>query len=275
MATATMSSLETARVGAAVKEIGAPRSAAACLQRVSVRFKRPGGGITTALDDVSLEVREGELLVFVGKSGSGKTTALNVLAGLVAPTDGRATVLGQVPVAARKDLGYMFARDALLPWRSATDNVEFGLELRGVPKAERRARALKYLELVHLKDYAGNFPTQLSQGQRQRVALARTWALSPRVLLMDEPFAALDAQTREALQAEFLRVWALEKRSVAFVTHDLNEAICVADRILVFSKGRIAREFAVPFERPRDVFEITSQPEAHAMYRDIRDILAD
>jgi NitT/TauT family transport system ATP-binding protein len=106
------------------------------------------------------------------------------------------------------------------------------------------------------------------------VALARTWALSPRVLLMDEPFAALDAQTREALQAEFLRVWALEKRSVAFVTHDLNEAICLADRILVFSNGRIAREFSVPFERPRDVFEITSQPEAHEMYREIRDILA-
>ena len=248
---------------------------AARLSDVSVRFKRPGGGITTALDRVSLELREGELLVFVGRSGCGKTTALNVLAGLVQPSEGAATILGKTPVAARIDLGYMFARDALLPWRSAKQNVEFGLELRGIDKTERRKRTLHYLELVHLQDYVGNFPTQLSQGQRQRVALARTWALSARVLLMDEPFAALDAQTREALQAEFLRVWALEKRSVAFVTHDLNEAICLADRILVFTDGRIAREFIVPFQRPRDIFEITANPEAQAMYREIRDILAD
>jgi NitT/TauT family transport system ATP-binding protein len=167
----------------------------------------------------------------------------------------------------------MFARDALLPWRNATRNIEFGLELRGVAKDKRRECALDYLNMVHLKDYAGNYPGQLSQGQRQRVALARTWALSPKVMLMDEPFAALDAQTRESLQAEFLRMWALERRSVVFVTHDINEAICLADRILVFSQGSLAREFAVPFERPRDVLEISSQPDAHAMFREIRDLL--
>jgi NitT/TauT family transport system ATP-binding protein len=249
-------------------------SVAAALDHVTVRFARPGGGVTTALENVSLELKEGELLVLVGRSGSGKTTALNVLAGLAQPTDGVATVLGKRPVAARAHLGYMFARDALLPWRSAVRNIEFGLELRGVPKEVRRKRALEYLDMVQLKDYFGNFPSQLSQGQRQRVALARTWALSPRVLLMDEPFAALDAQTREALQAEFLRIWAIERRSIVFVTHDLNEAIAIGDRILVFANGRLAREFSVPFERPRDVFEIASHPEALAMFREIRELLA-
>ncbi len=250
-----------------------PRGIAAQLKNVSVRFNRPGGGVTTALRDVSLELHEGELLVFVGRSGSGKTTALNVLAGLASPSEGTATILGRTPVAARADMGYMFARDALLPWRSATRNIEFGLELRGVSKEKRRECALEYLNMVHLKDYAGNYPGQLSQGQRQRVALARTWALSPKVMLMDEPFAALDAQTRESLQTEFLRMWALERRSIVFVTHDINEAICLGDRILVFSQGSLAREFGVPFERPRDVLEISSQPDAHAMFREIRDLL--
>ncbi len=256
-------------------EVARPGSSvAAALDHVTVRFERPGGGVTTALDNVSLQLKEGELLVFVGRSGSGKTTALNVLAGLAETTEGTATVLGKRPVAARADLGFMFARDALLPWRSAVSNIEFGLELRGMPKALRRKRALEYLDMVHLKDYFGNYPGQLSQGQRQRVALARTWALAPRVLLMDEPFAALDAQTREALQAEFVRIWAAERRSIVFVTHDLNEAISIADRILVFANGRVAREFSVPFERPRDVFEIASHPDAQAMYREIRELLA-
>ena len=244
------------------------------LKAVTVRFKRPGGGETIALDDVTLQLREGELLVFVGRSGSGKTTALNVLAGLVQPTAGGASMLGRPCVEARRDLGFMFVRDALLPWRSAVRNVEFALEVRGLPRAQRRPRAMKYLDLVHLTEYALNFPSQLSQGQRQRVALARTWATAPKVLLMDEPFAALDAQTRASLQAEFLRVWALERRSVVFVTHDINEAITLADRILVFANGRLVRDFRINFTRPRDLLEITSDPTAKTIYREIRELLA-
>ena len=168
----------------------------------------------------------------------------------------------------------MFARDALLPWRTALQNVEFGMELRGVPAVERRSQARRLLEVVQLSRYAGNYPGQLSQGQRQRVALARTWALSPSVLMMDEPFSALDAQTREVLQAEFLRLWAAERKSVVFVTHDLNEAVTLADRIVVFSKGRIVRSFIVPLKRPRDILDLTDNPEAKQIYRTIRDLLA-
>ena len=244
------------------------------LDRVSVTYQRPGGQVTKALVDVSLEVREGEFLVLVGASGSGKTTALNVFAGLADPSAGTASIAGENPAAGRRHLGYMFARDALLPWRTAQQNIEFGMELRGVDAKTRRERARLLLGTVQLSPYADNYPGQLSQGQRQRVALARTWALSPDLLLMDEPFSALDAQTREALQGEFLRLWASEKKSIIFVTHDLNEAVTLADRIVVFSKGEIVQEFTVPIARPRDILDITDNPDAKHIYRTIRQWLA-
>jgi NitT/TauT family transport system ATP-binding protein len=167
----------------------------------------------------------------------------------------------------------MFARDALMPWRTALENVEFGMELRDIPKAERRDKALQLLDMMRLGKYVENYPAQLSQGQRQRVAIARTWATSPDVLLMDEPFSALDAQTRETLQAEFLSIWAREKKSVIFVTHDLNEAVMLADRIIVFGKGRIVHEFSVDIDRPRDILAITESPEAKKIYQTIRSLL--
>ncbi len=244
------------------------------LDNVTVEFLRRDGQSTVALRNVSLQLIQGEFLVLVGASGSGKTTALNVFAGLAEPTVGAASVAGLSPAAARRQLGYMFARDALLPWRTARQNVEFGMELRGRGTRERRDRAMRLLELVRLAQYAGNYPSQLSQGQRQRVALARTWAISPNVLLMDEPFSALDAQTREALQEEFLRLWAAEKKSVIFVTHDLNEALTLADRIVVFSNGEIVHEFVVPISRPRDIIDITESPEAKRIYKTIRELLS-
>lgn len=250
----------------------AKSATAARLGSVTVDFGSQAAPIV-ALDSVSLELVDGELLVLVGKSGSGKTTALNVLAGLTAPTAGHADVLNLPPIAARPQLGYMFARDALLPWRTAQHNVEFGLEVRGVGRKERAARAREFLELVHLGKYANNYPHQLSQGQRQRVSMARTWAMSPRVMLMDEPFSALDAQTRESLHEEFLRLWARDKRSVVFVTHDLSEAITLADRILVFAKGRIVREFRVDFPRPRDVTDLSFNVEAREIIKEIRGLL--
>ena len=248
---------------------GTPGVSAAALDHVTVRFRTSAGGIT-ALDDVSFKLQESELLVLVGRSGSGKTTALNVMAGLAQPTEGRATVLGQHPAAARPQLGYMFARDALLPWRTARRNVEFALELRGFARDVRRDRALQHLRMVGLEAMAGNLPSQLSQGQRQRVALARTLATSPKLLMMDEPFSALDAQNREALQGRLLALWSEERRSIVFVTHDLAEAIALADRILVFGQGRILREFAVPLARPRD---LAVSGQALDVYREIRGLL--
>jgi NitT/TauT family transport system ATP-binding protein len=207
-----------------------------------------------ALAGASMVVREGELLVLVGASGCGKTTVLNLLAGLVETTGGHVSVAGKPPAEARSHVAYMFARDALLPWRSARRNVEFAIELRRpeLNKNERRARAQQYLDELGVGGSANLYPWQLSHGMRQRVALARTWAIAPDLLLMDEPFAALDAQTRAATQEKFLDVWAADRKSVVFVTHDLSEAILLADRILMMSGGRIVDETEVNIPRPRN-----------------------
>ena len=208
---------------------------------------------TPALMDTDLRVREGEFLAMVGPSGCGKTTLLNALAGLVAPTRGRVTIGGEPVAGIRPDVGYMFARDGLMPWRSALDNVAFGLELRGVPARVRRERARRYLALVELEGFAEHRRAELSQGMRQRVALARTLATEPAVMLMDEPFAALDAQTKVIVQDEFLKIWERSRRTVVFVTHDIVEAVTLADRVVVFSArpGRIIGEFPVDIPRPR------------------------
>jgi NitT/TauT family transport system ATP-binding protein len=208
---------------------------------------------TVALTDTDLRVRDGEFLAMVGPSGCGKTTLLNAMAGLVAPSRGQ-VLLGGSPVdGIRDDVGYMFARDGLMPWRSAIDNVAFGLELRGAPAALRRERAGHYLEMVGLARFGEHRRAELSQGMRQRVALARTLATEPKVVLMDEPFAALDAQTKVVVQDEFLKIWEQYKRTVVFVTHDIEEAVTLADRVVVFSSrpGRIIGEFTVDIPRPR------------------------
>jgi NitT/TauT family transport system ATP-binding protein len=208
---------------------------------------------TPALTDTDLRVREGEFLAMVGPSGCGKTTLLNAFAGLVAPTRGRVTIGGEPVAGIRPDVGYMFARDGLMPWRSALGNVAFGLELRGVPAEERRERARRYLALVGLEGFAEHRRAELSQGMRQRVALARTLATEPAVMLMDEPFAALDAQTKVIVQDEFLKIWERSRRTVVFVTHDIVEAVTLADRVVVFSDrpGRIIGEFPIDIPRPR------------------------
>lgn len=251
-----------------------PMSIPARLNNVSIEFNLEGGRKLRALDNVTLELKPGEFLVLVGASGSGKTTALNMFASLLRPTSGDATVFGKAPVNARRHLGYMFARDALMPWRTARQNIEFAMQMRGVGRAERRSTATRLLSIMKLDQYGENYPSQLSQGQRQRVALARTWALSPDIILMDEPFSALDAQTREELQAEFLKICAGEKKSVIFVTHDLSEALTLADRIVVFSRGRIAEEFVIDLPKPRDMLTITESPAAREIYKKLRSLLA-
>ncbi|MFI6324127.1 ABC transporter ATP-binding protein [Nonomuraea sp. NPDC050556] len=203
----------------------------------------------TALSDISLEVREGEFLTLVGPSGCGKSTLLDLLTGLVKPTSGEILIDG-VPVSGPGlDRGIVFQQYALFPWRTAVANVEFGLEAKGVPRRERRALALSYLELVGLHGFADRYPHELSGGMRQRVAIARSLAFDPDVLLMDEPFAALDAQTRESLQEELLRIWEKTGKTIVFITHGIDEAVYLGQRVAVMSAspGRIRTVFDVSF----------------------------
>jgi NitT/TauT family transport system ATP-binding protein len=211
-----------------------------------------------ALDNINLEIQEGQFVALVGASGCGKTTLLNMLAGLVKPTEGTIDLAGAAPKLPNMDIGYMFARDALLPWRTARKNIELPLEMRGWDRKARRDRAREMLELVGLKGRENQFRMQLSQGMRQRVALARTLAADPSILLMDEPFAALDARTKLTLQAEFLRIWEQYKggdkqKTVLFVTHDLHEATLLADRVVIMlpNPGRIAEDRYLDLPRPR------------------------
>ena len=233
-----------------------------------------GDSTVDVLDNVSLDIAPGEFVALVGPSGCGKTTLLGMAAGMMTPGDGTARFNGRPPVAG-EDVAYMLARDALLPWRSARRNVELALEVRQVPKAERVARADDWLKRVGLESYRSSSVLRLSHGMRQRVAIARTLAQRPRCILMDEPFAALDAQTRIRVQEEFLRLWERERPTVIFVTHDLEEAILLADRVVLMSRGpgRIVADFAVPLPRPRDPERDRSDPDFIAAHQRLWSLL--
>ena len=236
-----------------VEHAGA-KGAAVSLRHVTVSFDDPATGAPNrVLDDLTLSSPPGEFLVLVGRSGCGKTTVLNVLSGLIDDVDGEVTVNGRTAREARSSLGYMFARDALIPSRTALGNVEVGLEIRGVARAERREVARRLLDTLGLGDAHRRYPWQLSQGMRQRVALARTWALNPELVLMDEPFAALDAQTRESVRAQFVELWEHRRSNVVFVTHDLSEALLLGDRVVLLGqRGAIIEDLRLDFPRPRD-----------------------
>ncbi|MCU4185252.1 ABC transporter ATP-binding protein [Acidiferrimicrobium sp. IK] len=259
-------------------DASAPAAAgpAVAFEGLSVTFTHPDGGRHEVLRDLSLEVPRGQFIALVGRSGGGKTTILNVLTGLLAPTAGRVSVLGMPPAEARASIGFVPARDALLPWRNAARNVEYGMELRGVERDERRRRAQHYLHLVGLEDAASRWPWQLSQGMRQRVALVRAWAVEPELLLMDEPFAALDADTRQSVRLKFRALLADgPARSVIFVTHDLDEAVLLADRVIVLSGGKFAADTPVP---PRVGDDGTSDEltgDHLALLRELRNSLRD
>jgi NitT/TauT family transport system ATP-binding protein len=210
-----------------------------------------------ALDRVNFTVRNGEIVALIGPSGCGKTTALRVAMGLDASTGGRVTVDGREVKGCGHDRGMVFQHAELLPWLSALQNVMFGLEMKGLRGAELRDTAEKYLALVGLSDSQNRRPHQLSGGMKQRVGIARALAIDPSVLLMDEPFGALDAQTRESLQAELLDIHARTGKTILFVTHDLDEAVLIADRIIVMRGGRVHDIVTVPLPRPRgDLVEI-------------------
>lgn len=244
------------------------------VRNVQLAFRQSHQAATPIFTNLTFAVRKGELVVVIGKSGGGKTTLLNLLVGILEPDRGEIDVMGNRPRDARHRMGFMLARDALLPWRSARRNVEYGMEIRGVSPAERRSRAERYLDKVELAHAADRWPWQLSQGMRQRVALARTWALQPELMLMDEPFAALDAQTRARVQQTFVELWASDKRSVIFVTHDLEEAVLLADRIVVIGDGQVLAEREVPFVRPRDYYDLIESHDYHKLLADLRHLIA-
>ena len=238
---------------------------------VSKRFTlRVDGAAQTvrALERVSFTVRDGEIVALIGPSGCGKTTALRIAMGLESATAGRIMVDGREVTGCGHDRGMVFQQAELLPWLTALQNVMFGLEMKGVRGQALRDRALHCLEIVGLKESWNRRPYQLSGGMQQRVGIARALAIDPKVLLMDEPFGALDAQTREGLQAELLELHARTRKTILFVTHDLDEAVLLADRVVVMREGRVRETIAVPLPRPRDPAAVRGQAEfAATRYR--------
>ena len=239
----------------------APTSALIEVQNVTHRFSLPGR-TTTALEDIDLRIADGEFVVVLGPSGSGKTTLLRIIGGLIQPSEGtiRRRPRGEAPTSRQTrrrhetcDIGFVFQEPNLLPWRDALRNIELPLELEGRPKAERVERARHLLDVVKLQDFAAAYPRQLSGGMRQRVAIARAMVVDPEVLLMDEPFGALDAQTRDEMNLELQRLWLEQGKTVVFVTHSILEAVFLADRVVLLSSnpGRVRTVTSVDFPRPR------------------------
>lgn len=232
----------------------------------------------TAVSDTTLRIREGEFVSVVGPTGCGKSTLLNVGAGLLAPSSGTVRVFGQPLDGINRRAGYMFQTEALMPWRSALDNVMLGLQYRGVADADARAQAEAWLARVGLSGFGDRYPHQMSGGMRKRAALAQTLAVDPDIILMDEPFSALDIQTRQLMENEVLDLWAAKKKAVLFITHDLDEAIAMSDRVVVLSAGPGTRpigEFAIDLGRPRDVAEVRTHPRFVELHTQIWNVLRD
>ena len=246
------------------------------LEDITCRFAgRDGGSPYTAVANASLTVGVGEFVSVVGPTGCGKSTLLNIAAGLLAPSSGRVRVFGQPLDAAQgvnRRAGYMFQADALMPWRTGIENVVAGLDFRGMPRGESRALAEEWLRRVGLAGFGDRYPHQMSGGMRKRLALAQTLIVSPDILLMDEPFSALDVQTRQLMENELLALWAEDRKSVLFITHYLEEAIALSDRVVVLSAGPATRpigDFKVDLSRPRDVSEIRMTPAFLTLHREI------
>ncbi|GEQ75278.1 ABC transporter ATP-binding protein [Comamonas testosteroni] len=229
-----------------------------------------------ALQDFNLDIREGEFFTLLGPSGCGKSTFLNVLAGLARKTGGSISIDGQPASGINREQGVVFQGYALFPWRTVLENIEVGLEIRKIPRRERRETAEQFLHLVGLSGFGQRYPHELSGGMRQRVAIARSLAYSPSLLLMDEPFAALDAQTREILQSELLRIWEQHKTTIVFITHSLDEAIYLSDRIAVMTHrpGRIKSVLDIALPRPRPA-EIRHAPAFVQLREQAWDVLRD
>jgi NitT/TauT family transport system ATP-binding protein len=230
----------------------------------------------TAVRDVTLAVGAGEFVSVVGPTGCGKSTLLNVAAGLLTPSSGRVDVFGAPLAGVNRRAGYMFQSESLMPWRTALQNVAAGLEFRGV--ADAAAQAHEWLKRVGLGAFGDRYPHQLSGGMRKRVSLAQTLVLDPDIILMDEPFSALDVQTRQLMENEVLALWAEKKKAVLFITHDLDEAIAMSDRVVCLSAGPAAQpigEFAIDLARPRDVAEVRATPRFVELHQAIWAVLRE
>ena len=246
------------------------------LEGVTKRFARPDGSETVALDNVSLSLPDRTFVALIGPSGCGKTTVLRMANGLIAPDSGR-VLLGDAPPVPGPGAGFVFQSFRLIPWATVQANVEFALEQLPLTAAERRDRALHYLGLVGLARVAQSYPSQLSGGMKQRVALARALAVEPQILLMDEPFASLDAQTRELMQMELTAIWEQRRALVLFVTHSVDEALMLADKIVVMGAGRILETHDIDLPRPRFSTAVRSDPRFAALrdhlWNRIRDLV--
>jgi NitT/TauT family transport system ATP-binding protein len=249
---------------------------AVALEDATVAFRLADTRVYTAVEQARLRIEHGEFVAIVGPTGCGKSTLLNVAAGLLKPASGTVKIFGAPLSGLNRQAGYLFQADALFPWKTALDNVAIGLEIAGVPRAQALERAQAWLTSVGLGAFAGRYPHMLSGGQRKRVALAQVLIRDPKILLMDEPFGPLDAQTRQIMGNLLLELWNADRKAVLFVTHDLEEAIALADRVVIMSAGpnaRIIGDWRVELPRPRDIFEVRLEKEFHALHSMIWSVL--
>jgi len=240
------------------------------VQNISKEFFSKGGRKVKALQNLTFHIKKGEFVAILGPSGCGKTTLLKLLAGLISPDVGKILIEGIPVTASNSCIGYMSQADSLLPWRTISRNVEIGLEIRGVPTRQRKKRAQELIDRMGLKGFERNYPFELSGGMKQRVAVMRTLAYDPAIIYMDEPFVALDFQTRDMLEDDILRIWGETKKTIVFVTHDLSEAIILADRIFLMTSrpANIKGEYVINLPRPRTT-EIRLIPEFNKILREI------
>src|SRR6195256_2583111 len=247
------------------------------LRGVTKRFLTPSGGVYTALQDLNLAVRPGEFCAVVGPTGCGKSTTLALISGLEPPSEGEVEVFGKPVEGIAEGTGYVFQADAVFPWKTVLENVAAGPRYHGLTGNQARDKARDWIPRVGLAGFEDRYPYQLSGGMRKRVALAQSLINEPRILLMDEPFSALDVQTRSLMENELLGLWAAGSASVVFVTHDLEEAIALADRVFVISAGpgTVKANYPVPLTRPRNVTEIRMQPQFSQIYGEIWNDLKD
>lgn len=246
------------------------KAAAVVLDGVAITYGGEGAPVYEAVAPVRLAVGENEFVAIVGPTGCGKSTLLNAAAGLIKPAAGTVSVFGQALTGINGKAGYLFQQDALMPWKTARDNVAVALEVANRPRPEALEKANALLARVGLASFGDRYPHQLSGGQRKRVGLAQVLIRNPKILLMDEPFGPLDAQTRHIMGSLLLDLWAQDRKAVMFVTHDLEEAIALADRVVIMSAGpraRIIGDHRIDLPRPRDVAEIRMEPRFHALHR--------